>query len=171
MRFHFPRWSLPIRRAESWVLASAVILGCLVGLWLSPNAWEQLPDVLPMLSDGASLPGRTAVLLLPLLLSGGAVYGGRPLILLPIAFWNCLAFSYVYSGLSFSWDGSGWLIGSLGMLPSLLALPVLYWYWLRHLDGKSFDPGSFLAAGAWILAIAMADVWVISPFLSNIITF
>ena len=171
MRFHFPRWSLPIRRAESWVLASVVIVGCLFGIWLSPNVREYLPDVFRILTGEASLSGRAAVLLLPLLLSGGAVYAGRSLLLLPIAFWNSLAFAYVYSGMAYAWDGSGWLIGSLGMLPGLLALPVLCWYWMRHLDGRSFDRGGFLVASAWIMAIAMADVWVISPFLLNIITF
>ena len=171
MRFHFPIWSLPNRKAETFALAAAVALGHLVGIGLSSAAREHIPDVIRILSDGAVFPGRIAVLLLPLLCSAGAVYVGRPVILLPIAFWKVLSFSYVFSGLSFSWTGAGWLVGCLSMLSGFLSLPVLCWYWLRHLDGRSFDLGGFLTAASLLLAVALADLWVISPFLLNIITF
>ena len=171
MRFHFPIWSLPNRKTETFVLAAAVVLGHLAGIWLSSAAGEQIPDVVRILSDGAAFPGRIAVLLLPLLCSAGAVYVGQPVLLLPIAFWKALSFSYVFSGLSFSWTGAGWLVGSLSMFSGFLSLPVLCWYWLRHLDGRSFDLSGFLTALVFLLAIALADFWVISPFLLNIITF
>lgn len=109
--------------------------------------------------------------LLPLLFSGFSVFIGRPLLLIPGAFWKAFAFSYTGAGILRVWGQAGWLVGSLALCGSFCAMPVLWWYWLRHIGGEDFCPGTFFPALAACLAIGCGDLWVISPFLSSILIF
>ena len=63
------------------------------------------------------------------------------------------------------------MVMGLGMFGSLCALPVLWWYWLRHIDGEGFSGRTFLPALGAMILISWADLALISPFLTNILIF
>ena len=158
------------RRTAVQVLAWAFLAGLLSGLPASAGA----EDVFCETKAAFAYPAGIAVFispLLPLLFSGFAVYVKRSVLLVPAAFWRAFLFSYAGSGIIRSWGQAGWLVGGLAQFGSFCSLPVLWWYWLRHIGGEAFDGRTlFLALGAALL-IGWVDAGVISPFLSNILTF
>lgn len=151
------------------LLGSVLLLGCIAGIWLSCEARSWFADAVQALRfppDGfASLTALT----MPLLFSVLAVYVKRPVLLLPLAFWKALFFSYVFSGFIGVCGSAGWLICGLCMFSRIASLPVLCWYWLRHISGQCFCFSAMLLAFALLVALCLADLWVISPFLAKIL--
>ena len=149
-------------------LPLCLLLGCAAGIWLSQGVREVFPQALDAFRRPAGFP---AALVLPLLASGFAVYIRCPVLLYPLAFWKGLFFSYTAFGLLAVCGGGGWLVVGTAMFSSLCSLPVLWWYWMQCLRRPGFDLRCFGAALAGILVTGLADRWVISPFLVNILTF
>lgn len=121
----------------------------------------------------AQYPGISAFVptVLPLLVSGFAVYANWQLLLIPTAFWKAFSLSYVAMGLLHVWGSAGWMVVGLAMFGSVSALPVLWWYWLRHIGGECFSGRTFLPALGAMVLISWADLALISPFLTKILIF
>ena len=66
-----------------------------------------------------------------------------------------------------TWD----LRCGLLLFASASSMPVLCWYWLRHIGGRRFEVLPLCLALAALLLIGIVNVCLISPFLAVIITF
>ena len=151
-------------------LAVAFLAGLLTGAPASAGARASFDGARDAL---AWTVGISALIppLLPLLVSAFAVYIRSPVLLIPTAFWKAFCFSYTGAGIARSWGQAGGLVGGLALFGSLCTLPVLWWYWLRHIGGEDFSGRTFCPALAAAALIGWMDLWVISPFLSSILTF
>ena len=171
MRFHNSHRPAAGCRGAAIILACLFLSGLLAGAFLCRDAWNELPFEISALASGSSLFGLLTVLLTPYLFSAMAVFLNRPVLLFPLVFWKAFFFAFVLSGLALSGGSAGWLVAGLAMFAVILSMPVLCWYWLCHIGGGSFDLREFLVGAGFLLAIGLVDFWVISPFLSNILTF
>ena len=170
MRVHFFSQTTSHRTDRFIWLFSMIAIGSVAGVWLSPQGISWFTDSLPVFCTPARRWTSVFVLLLPLLFSAAAVYVNRPVLLIPLAFWKAFFFCFVFSGFWRICGSTGWLVCGLAMFGSLCSLPVLCWYWLHHLEGQPFRPGSFLIASAALSVVLIMDFHVISPFLANILT-
>ena len=162
--------SAPSRKSAAVILALCFVSGLLAGAMLSIQCRDLFIRIRSGFSQSAGFSAFIPTML-PLLASGFAAYVKQPVLLMPIAFWKALSFSYVASGVIFAWSSAGWLVGGLTLFGSFCSLSILWRYWLRHITGEGFRHGAFfLALGAMAL-IGWVDLLVISPFLSNILTF
>ena len=172
MKLSFSDLPAPRRRGITLILASFFFLGQLLGVWFSGSASELLFSTMRMLPGShASIIGLLSAAVLPFLFSACAVYLRQPLILIPIAFWKAFLFSYIGFGLFRAWGSAGWLLLGLTMFSSLSSMPVLCWYWLRHIGGRPFEPGVCCLILGGLVVIGIIDYCLIVPFLANIITF
>ena len=157
-------------KAGTALLAWAFGFGLLAGSLASAGAQAVFLDGRQSLAQYAGISGFVPTVL-PLLISGFAVYAKWPLLLVPTAFWKAFSFSYVGIGVIHAWGSAGWMVMGLAMFGSLCALPVLWWYWLRHIGGEGFSGRIFLPALGAMILISWVDLAVISPFLTNILIF
>ena len=157
-------------RAGAVLLAWAFGLGLLAGSLASVGARQILAEARQTLAQSAGISALVPTVL-PLLVSGFAVYAGVPMLLIPTAFWKAFSFSYAAMGVIQAWGSAGWLVCVLTMFGSFCDLPVLWWYWLRHIGGESFSGRTFLPALGVMILISWADTAVISPFLTKILIF
>ena len=148
------------------------LLGHLLGIWISGAASDSILSAMhTVVSSRVSIIGLLSALTLPVLFSAFAVYLAQPVLLFPIAFWKAFLFSYTASAQAAAWGSAGWLIVPLVMWGSFCSMPVLYWYWLRHIDTERFRWQTFCAALAALTGIGIIDWYLIEPFLARIITF
>lgn len=154
------------------VLASSFLLGHLLGVWFSGIASEHyLSAMRAVVSSRVSIIGLLSSMVLPFLFSAFAVYLQQPVLLIPIAFMKAFLFSYLGYGLYTAWGSAAWLVTGLTMFGSLCSMPVLYWYWLRHMGGRRFEILPFCLILGILVMIGMMDYCLIVPFLANIIIF
>lgn len=162
----------PGRRKRILVLSFSFFLGHLLGVWISGTASELfLSEMRRATESPVSIIGLLSPSVLPFLFSAFAVYGKRPVFLIPIAFCKAFLFSYVGYRWWITWGQAGWLVTGLVMFTALLSLPVLYWYWLRYMDGRNFEWRVFFIVLTCLVAIGIADHQWIVPFLKGITTF
>ena len=164
---HLPRLGC---KAAAVVLAWAFLFGLLAGGMVCAGCRELLETSHHALAQSAGISAFVPTVA-PMLLSGFAVYIGKPLLLIPAAFWKALFFSCVGSGIVLTWGSAGWLVGGLALFGSFCAMPVLWWYWLRHIGGEGFSARTFFTALGAMILIGWLDLLVISPFLTKILTF
>ena len=157
-------------RAGTVLLAWAFGFGLLAGSLASIGAQQIFAEVRQTLARSAGISALVPTVL-PLLVSGFVVYSRWLLLLIPTAFWKAFSFSYAALGVILAWGSAGWLLCGLTMFGSFSALPVLWWYWLRHIGGEGFSGRTFLPALGAMIVISWADTAVISPFLTNILIF
>lgn len=118
-----------------------------------------------------SITGLLAAIILPFLLSALAVYL-QSLRLLPlIAFGKAFLVSFLGLSLLEAFGSAGQLVRWLLMFSDCCSLPLLFWYWLRHISG----PGRLTWSGtALVLLVALLiggfDYCVVSPFLAAVIS-
>ena len=158
-RVHFFQCPVCLCRTGVLLLACMLVLGSTAGIWLTQGAAGLFSDALDALRTPAGGFALVPVLFAPLIFSALAAAIRRPAFFLPLAFWKALIFSYVFTGFLSACGGAG------------CAFPVLCWYWMRHMDGRGFEIRSFLIALGALAAIGFADLKMISPFLSDILTF
>lgn len=159
-------------RKGPFLLTVIFLLGHLLGVWVSGHASGFLVSSMrTVVSSRVSIMGLLSSLVLPFLFSAFAVYLAQPMLLFPIAFWKAFLFSYTGCGMFAAWGSAGWLVTPLVMCSSFCAMPVLYWYWLRHIGGEGFLWRTFCAALAVLAVIGIINWYFIEPFLARIIIF
>ena len=159
-------------RGASLILALTFFLGLVLGIWFSGCASEHyLPAMRTAVSSRVSIIGLPSSAVLPLLFSAFAVYLRQPVLLIPIAFLKAFLFSFLGYSVFIAWSHAGWLIAGLLMFGSFASVPVLYWYWQRHIGGRAFETGVFCLILGMLLLIGTLNYYLIVPFLANIINF
>ena len=165
--FHLP---VSVCKVPAVILACVFAFGLLTGASASDGCRRMLEASREALVPSAG-PSVFVPTVLPVLVSGFAVYSGHPVLLIPAAFWKAFFFSCVGSAAVTAWGSAGWLVGGSMIFGSLCVLPVLWWYWLRHIGGEGFSVRTFLPALGAAVLIGSMDFLVISPFLTNILIF
>ena len=147
------------------ILTCIWLMGLLLGIVLAFTGidhWTVLPPVVSQLSFAS--PQKYLFVFLPFLLSGVFAYFSQPGWL----YWLCGIkaswFSICCYVLCRYYGQAGWLACELFMFSDICSLPFLFFYWLRCLSGakgRSFrDYFIFLP----IVAIAIIDYRIISPY-------
>lgn len=125
------------RKTGSHFLALFWIAGLLFGIFCFQHTDNLLLLWMRRIPEGAvSIVGLLTVSVFPFLISAFAVYlcASKPLFV--IAFLKAAVFSFVSCWISLSYKDAGWLIRFFYMGGSLISLPVLFWFWARHISGE-----------------------------------
>lgn len=126
---------------------------------------KMTPDVVP------SFWGALSVNVLPLLISACAVFFLRSIVF-PICFFRAVSFGLGLGLIALSYSGAGLMMSGLVMFSALLFAPVLLWYWCRRLElGRRLFRHDTVLCLLIGLFIAGMDVWMVSPFLREVMNF
>lgn len=170
MKFSKLNLSLLWARLSPWFLGVSWLSGMVLGT-LTANATKD--DLIPMIQSSICSPvsiiGLLAAALLPFLLSAFAVLMSEPWLLLIISTFKAFSFSFCACGVSLAFGQSGWLVRFLFLFSDLCLVPLLYFYWLRHISGnikvRQWELPICLCAAA---AIGGIDYCFIAPFLVSL---
>lgn len=172
MRFSFFSYT-----PRSWRKAGIILLAFFwtLGLFLGIYSSFPMEDSFFRLMRAAagcrvSIVGLFAVLILPFLFSAFAVYFSQPWLLLLICFLKAYCFGFCCFLTQISFGSAGWLLRLLLLFSDCCILPVLCWFWIRHISGEKRALWQDLAVcAAASLLIGGVDYCVISPFLATLI--
>lgn len=156
------------RRMNWFPLAFFFVLGLFSGGYLFLRADDSLTSLMGRaLSCRVSIVSLASVLFLPFLFSAFAVYVSRPGLFRLIAYCKALSLSYVSLGVLEAFGHGGWLALPLLMFSDLCALPLLWLYWLRHLEPGPRGNGN-LRFAIWLLFAGSVDYFIVSPFVASL---
>ena len=127
------------------------------------------------LMDGVffvSIVGHFLSVLFPFLISALAVFISRPWLLLPVAFGKGFSFFYVSVGTLSSLGSSGGFFRLLLMFSDIICLPLLYFFWHRHIrSGADGYLTSVFVLVSFATFIGCVDFTVVLPLITEIINF
>ena len=160
-------------RGCSVLLAMFWICGILFGASVFLFAGHHLfPLMRGIVSGSVSIVSLLCVTTLPFLFSACSVYVSKPALIFPVCFLKAVGFSYISAGILISYGSSGWLIRWLSMFSNFISLPLLFFFWQRHI-GREHNI-SFLEVFvvlSVLIFIVSIDYCCISPFLAMLINF
>lgn len=158
------------RKASTAFLAMCWLLGLLSGAVLSGMAEPAFTSMMRAAAESrVSIVRLLTVTVLPFLCSAFAVYLSRPWLLLPIAFCKGLTVSCTAFGITAVYGSAGWLIRGLTMFSSFCTVPVLVFYWLKHISGeRRFSGVSLLLSLASVCLVCGIDYCYIAPILAKL---
>lgn len=147
-----------------------------LGLFLALFAAMSFPFSSEVLVDSVVcgrelLFGRFLILSFPLLLSAFAVicFGSNALaFIIPL---KSFFFGYCFFGIAFVFGQAGWLAACLLLLPQLLFLPMLLWFWQRVLLPDCNLPLHLLLGIAYGTVLSLLDSIYRTQFLSRVFGF
>lgn len=169
----FFRHSMPLwwRRGSSVFLALSWLSGFFFGsliFYITGSSFSSL--MRGVIYGSVSIVGLMSVSVLPFLISAFAVYISKPSLLLIVSFGKAFLFSFVSLGIMDGFASTGWLIRWLLMFSDLISLPVLYWFWNRHISGDiPFSAAESLLVLSLCILVGSVDYCYVSPFLANLI--
>ena len=158
------------RKNATRFLAFCWFLGIALGCMAAAASGPVLADLVRR-STGASLSitGAMTAAVLPLLLSAFAVSFSEPWLLLFISTFKAFSFSFCAWGVCLAFGQSGWLVLFLFLFSDVFLIPLLYFYWLRHIRGdrtpRTWELPAFLTAS---LGIGCIDYLFIAPVLASL---
>lgn len=170
--FHFHSYfSLNQRRSRWLYLALCWIAGLLMGSLLAIGAGNAFSSWMRTADLGCvSIVSFVTVLFLPFLFSAFAVMISRPQLLLLICFLKAFSFGFCASGITQCFQSAGWLVRGLLLFSDGCLLPVLLWFWVRHIDGtQRVTTSEMLACAALTFLVGSVDRCLVSPFLAMLI--
>lgn len=167
------RFPSNLRRRRRIFLAFCYLAGLVAGVILAAQADSSFSSWMrTAVFQRVSIVSLLSVLFLPFLISAFAVFYGWSFLLYPICFLKSLSFGYCCAGISILFGAAGWLGCWLLLFSQLLAMPILLFYWMRHIDGLQKPLLSEAALLASILyLVGSLDHCLISPFLVKVIEF
>lgn len=145
--------------------------GLLLGVGLACQAGDSIFSLMRIAaSRRVSIVGLFSSILLPFLLSAAAVYLHGASLLLPVSFLKAFSFGFCAVTVMKAFGSAGWLVCRLLLFSDCCLMPVLFWFWLRHIRGgrRSVKMDMRLCA-ILIAAVGSIDYFLISPFLMSII--
>lgn len=158
------------RKISQWLLGAFWVFGLTLGA-LTAHGCDGI--IQPLIRESAgltpSLIGLCCATFFPFLLSAFAVSLSEPWLLLVISTCKAFSFSFCAVGVSLAFGQSGWLVRFLFLFSDLLQLPLLCWYWLRHIKGSANGRWDIPFCTVSLTAIGVLDYAVIAPFLASVI--
>ena len=133
-------------------------------------------DLVPLIRNAVGCPASAIGLLtsavLPFILSAYAVSFPEPWLLLPISALKAFSFGFCAFGVHFAFGSASWLVRLLFLFSDVCVIPLLFFYWLRHIQDTPAKPDrEFWCCVLTAVAIGMIDYCLISPFLVRLIEF
>ena len=155
------------RRTASRFLAISWFLGIALGCLAAETARSVLVDLIRRcVGAEQSIIGVLTVTALPFLLSAFAVSFSKPWLLLFISTCKAFSFSFCAWGICLAFGQSGWLVLFLLLFSDVLLVPLLYFYWLRHIRGdQGPDVWELPVLLAAAITVAFIDHQFVAPFL------
>lgn len=170
-RFFFHNLPRRERNCSQFILAFSWLSGLLCGAFALLSADNRIISLMRSVALApVSIVGLLCAILFPFLFSASAVYFSKPGWLFPISFGKAFLFAYVSTGIVQAFGSAGWLIRFLLLFGNCASIPVLYWFWLRHLPGcrRSLGWEDILAISITML-IGSVHYRIIVPFLALLI--
>lgn len=163
-----PHWW---RKGCRFFLACFWLSGALCGILASLSAGRTLVSLMRgTLFVPVSIVGMLCATALPFLLSAFAVFLSRPVLLLTICFGKAFLFAFVSMGIFQAFGSAGWLLRWFLLFSDYASVPLLYWFWLRHISGeRPLDGWETALLCSLALLIGSVNFSVISPFLAGLI--
>ena len=167
VRFFRPRYFSLSRKVSATILAFTLFIGYFLGSCLAALTVSSFHSLMrSALTGSVSIVSLLSVTLLPFLFSAFAVYIRQYWLFLPIALFRCISFSFLGSVILYAFGSSGWLICLLFLFSDILSLPLLCWFWLRHIsEGDRHLLRNLSAVFIVLSGIAILDHQLVSPFL------
>ena len=161
------------RKGCRFFLACFWLSGILCGVLAFLSAGRTLVSLMrSTLLVPVSIVGMLCVTILPFLLSAFAVSLSKPVFLLPICFGKAFLFAFVSIGILQAFGSAGWMFRWILLFSDCVCVPLLYWFWLRHISGvRSLYGGEAALMCALGLLIGSVNFSIISPFLAGLIDF
>lgn len=143
------------RKVCRLVLAFFWLSGLLAGVaFYSPAGHILDPWMRGRAFAPVSIRPLLCVTLLPFLFSAFAVFISRPRLIYLVAFSKAFLLGLIGLAVQRCWGSAGWLARWMLCFSSAASGPLLYWYWLRHIDGRreyAFSETALLFSSAAIL--------------------
>jgi hypothetical protein len=159
------------RKFSPWFLAFSWILGMLLGFFSAHAASSFLTSLMRQsVSYSASILGLLAASIVPFLISALAVSLYEPWLLLIISTLKAFGFSFCACGVSLAFGQSSWLVRFLFLFSDYFTIPLMYLYWLRHIQGNVKPCFWELPSGIGIaLTVGWFDYCFVAPFLVSLV--
>lgn len=171
MRYIFPAKLIGRnRRSCKMILILVWCGGLLLGALGASGASNSINSLMRACVDSrVTIVGLLSVPLLPFLFSAVAVYLSISWLIYPIGFVKAFCFGFCACAVTIAYGSAGWLMMYLLLFTDCLTLPVLCWFWIRHVDGnKGRLWGDGVACMLWFVLIGSFDFWVVLPLLDKI---
>lgn len=150
------------------LLAAACFAGLVLGiLWGSHTGIISDSWMLGALTSPLSIPGLTAILLVPFLLIALAIFYSRLWLLCLTLVMKMFCFGACGWALTAFFGSAGWLVRFLLMFSDSMMLPMLCFLALRRCTGR-LSRGDFLLGVGWMVLVGALDFWLVSPFLATL---
>ena len=163
--------SVLLRKASVILLALFWTVGIALGIWSAYTCGSNHIFLMRSVPFGTvSIVSLMCVSVFPFLLSAFTVFLSHSKALLAIALVKGFFFSYISACLLFGFGSGDWLMRLLLMFSNICCLPILFWYWMRHISGDvSFSPWLTLFVASMLFLIGSIDFCCVSPFLAMLI--
>ena len=165
-RLYLPRFSGSVTDRKRISLHLFWIMGLLCGGLLA--LFADNPASLMRMPRHLSIVGLLLIPLFPFLISAFAVYLSRPRLIYAVCFLKAFCFCACAVMIRTACGSAGWLMQALLLFTDGLTTPVLYWFWLRCLDGSDAVRSAWVCAGLFAMTAAVDWEW-IAPFLNQIL--
>lgn len=166
--------SLPVwwHRSCKWLLACCWCVGLLAGACSAASISNSFFLLMRAAQSGVSIFGLLMTALLPFLFTALAVFLSEPRLFLPIAFCKAFSFAYCGVGIGLAYGLAGWLVRFLLLFSDGCLIPVLYWFWLKHISDLRRSAPIELASGCGFAILAgLLNYGLISPLTAMLIHF
>lgn len=173
MQIKLPKPDLLIwwKKHSPRLLAMSWVSGMLLGGIAAASAGDYLVSLMRQGAVcSASISGLLAAVLLPFLLSAFAVYLHEPWLLLIISAFKAFGFGFCAFAVGLAFGQSSWLVRFLFLFSDVSLMPVLYLYWLRHIQPDvSHRPWEIPGCVCIALLLGWIDYCYIAPFLVSVL--
>lgn len=170
-RFLHHDFSFTRCKFSAFVLASVWTLGLLSGIWVFAAADTALfPLMRSTIYGSVSIVSLLIMTGLPFLFSAFAVFLSCRWLIFLIAFCKGLGFSFVSLGILLSFGSCGWLLGLLIGFGDVVAMPLLYWFWISCFrDNDSLWRCRCFLVAAFLILAGSVEYSLIQPFLAGLL--
>lgn len=158
-------------KLSTFLLALSWVAGLLLGVC---SAFSASSFLVPMMRESigcsVSIPGLLVAAFLPFLFSIYAVYLSEPWFLLIISTLKAFCFGFCACGVSLAFGHCSWLVRFLFLFTDVFSIPVLYWYWVKHIkiETKPIVQETLVCMG-FVACFVAIDYCFVAPFLVSLI--
>lgn len=126
-----------LRKGATLILAFSWIGGLASGVLLFFRADASVISLMRRCCfTSVSIVWFAALSILPFLFSAFAVFLSFPWMLYPVCYLKGLCYGFVIAGLDYLWGASSWLVRLAVLFDDILLVPLLFWFWIRHVSGE-----------------------------------
>lgn len=162
--------------SENWhrycipLLNAFWVVGLLSGILVSLSFRELLvPMLRQAVCEDNSVSGFLVVSVLPFIFCAYSVSLSEHWLLPLIGGLKALSFGFCACGVALAFGQSGWLIRMLLLFSDCITVPLLYWFSLRHISGRTSRVlRDMVVVIVVLLVVGYADCMVVSPFLARL---